>query len=60
MITCSRAPRRRRDPDLFYSLLAEVTLFLHLAFIGFVAGTVMKLAISFIMGYYFVINAFHL
>ncbi len=30
------------------------------SFIGFVAGTVMKLAISFIMGYYFVINAFHL
>lgn len=30
------------------------------SFIGFVAGTMMKLVISFIMGYYFVINAFHL
>ena len=28
--------------------------------IGFVAGTLMKLAISFIMGYYFVVNAFNL
>lgn len=28
------------------------------SFIGFVAGTLMKLAISFIMGYYFVINVF--
>ena len=30
------------------------------SFVGFVAGTMMKLVISFIMGYYFVINAFHL
>lgn len=30
------------------------------SFIGFVAGTMMKLVISVIMGYYFVINAFHL
>lgn len=30
------------------------------SFLGFVAGTLMKLAISFIMGYYFVVNAFHL
>ncbi len=30
------------------------------SFVGFVAGTLMKLAISFIMGYYFVVNAFHL
>jgi len=30
------------------------------SFFGFVAGTMMKLVISFIMGYYFVINAFHL
>jgi uncharacterized protein YqgC (DUF456 family) len=29
-------------------------------FVGFVAGTLMKLAISFIMGYYFVVNAFQL
>ncbi|MCB0805416.1 MAG: DUF456 family protein [Bacteroidales bacterium] len=28
------------------------------SFLGFVAGTFMKLGISFIMGYYFVINAF--
>lgn len=30
------------------------------SFIGFLAGTMMKLVISFIMGYYFVINAFNL
>jgi len=30
------------------------------SFLGFVAGTMMKLAISFIMGYYFIINAFNL
>ena len=30
------------------------------SFLGFVAGTMMKLAISIIMGYYFVINAFNL
>lgn len=30
------------------------------SFIGFVAGTLMKLAISVIMGYHFVVNAFHL
>lgn len=30
------------------------------SFLGFVAGTVMKLVISFVMGYYFVVNAFHL
>lgn len=30
------------------------------SFIGFVAGTMMKLAISFIMGYHFFINAFNL
>ena len=30
------------------------------SFLGFVAGTFMKLTISFIMGYYFVINAFHI
>lgn len=30
------------------------------SFLGFVAGTMMKLAISIIMGYYFVINAFSL
>ena len=29
------------------------------SFVGFLAGTFMKLAISFIMGYYFVVNAFH-
>ncbi len=29
------------------------------SFLGFVAGTMMKLVISFIMGYYFVINAFN-
>ena len=28
------------------------------SFLGFVAGTMMKLVISFIMGYYFIINAF--
>ena len=28
------------------------------SFLGFLAGTFMKLAISFIMGYYFVVNAF--
>jgi uncharacterized protein YqgC (DUF456 family) len=28
------------------------------SFVGFVAGTIMKLAISFVMGYHFVINAF--
>lgn len=28
------------------------------SFVGFVAGTMMKLAISFIMGYHFIINAF--
>lgn len=28
------------------------------SFVGFVAGTFMKLAISFVMGYHFVINAF--
>lgn len=30
------------------------------SFLGFVAGTMMKLAISIIMGYYFIINAFNL
>ncbi len=30
------------------------------SFLGFVAGTMMKLVISFIMGYYFIINAFHI
>jgi len=30
------------------------------SFLGFVAGTMMKLVISFIMGYYFIINAFNL
>jgi uncharacterized protein YqgC (DUF456 family) len=30
------------------------------SFLGFVAGTMMKLAISIIMGYYFVINAFNI
>ena len=30
------------------------------SFLGFVAGTMMKLVISFIMGYYFVIHAFHI
>ncbi|MCF8369290.1 MAG: DUF456 domain-containing protein [Bacteroidales bacterium] len=30
------------------------------SFLGFVAGTMMKLAISFIMGYYFIVNAFNL
>lgn len=30
------------------------------SFLGFVAGTIMKLTISFIMGYYFIIHAFHL
>lgn len=30
------------------------------SFVGFVAGTMMKLAISFVMGYHFVINVFHL
>ena len=29
------------------------------SFLGFLAGTMMKLVISFIMGYYFVINAFN-
>ncbi|MBN2172977.1 MAG: DUF456 domain-containing protein [Bacteroidales bacterium] len=29
------------------------------SFLGFLAGTAMKLAISFIMGYYFIINAFN-
>jgi uncharacterized protein YqgC (DUF456 family) len=29
------------------------------SFVGFVAGTMMKLAISFVMGYYFVVNAFN-
>lgn len=29
------------------------------SFIGFMAGTLMKLAVSLIMGYYFVINAFN-
>lgn len=29
------------------------------SFLGFVAGTMMKLVISFIMGYYFIINAFN-
>lgn len=30
------------------------------SFLGFVAGTLMKLGISFVMGYFFIINAFHL
>ncbi|MCB2221946.1 MAG: DUF456 domain-containing protein [Bacteroidetes bacterium] len=30
------------------------------SFVGFVAGTMMKLAISFVMGYYFIVNAFNL
>jgi len=30
------------------------------SFLGFIAGTFMKLTISFIMGYYFIINAFHI
>lgn len=30
------------------------------SFLGFVAGTMMKLTISFIMGYYFVVSAFNL
>ncbi len=30
------------------------------SFLGFLAGTMMKLVISFIMGYYFIINAFHI
>ncbi|MCD4789609.1 MAG: DUF456 domain-containing protein [Bacteroidales bacterium] len=30
------------------------------SFVGFIAGTVMKLVISFIMGYYFIINAFNI
>jgi uncharacterized protein YqgC (DUF456 family) len=30
------------------------------SFLGFVAGTLMKLVISFIMGYYFIVHAFHL
>ncbi|MCD4698769.1 MAG: DUF456 domain-containing protein [Bacteroidales bacterium] len=30
------------------------------SFLGFVAGTMMKLTISFIMGYYFITNAFNL
>ncbi len=30
------------------------------SFLGFVAGTMMKLVVSFIMGYYFIINAFGL
>lgn len=30
------------------------------SFLGFLAGTMMKLVISFIMGYYFVIHAFHI
>ncbi len=30
------------------------------SFVGFVAGTLMKLGISFVMGYYFVINAYKL
>jgi uncharacterized protein YqgC (DUF456 family) len=30
------------------------------SFLGFVAGTMMKLVISLIMGYYFIINAFHI
>jgi uncharacterized protein YqgC (DUF456 family) len=30
------------------------------SFIGFIAGTIMKLVISIIMGYYFVVNAFQL
>jgi len=29
------------------------------SFVGFIAGTVMKLVVSFIMGYYFIINAFN-
>ncbi len=29
------------------------------SFLGFIAGTMMKLVISFIMGYYFIINAFN-
>lgn len=30
------------------------------SFLGFLTGTMMKLVISFIMGYYFVIHAFHI
>jgi hypothetical protein len=29
------------------------------SFIGFLAGTIMKLAVSLIMGYYFIVNAFN-
>ncbi len=30
------------------------------SFLGFVAGTMMKLVVSFIMGYYFIIHAFNI